>query len=1177
MFSQKYTLPTFITLILVLFSPLSFSAQFIDLGDLPGGEDYSEAVAISADGKTVIGTSSSYEGLTAFVWTEEEGMQPLPNLPGELTSKAISISGDGRYILGTSGEKTVLWIDRVIQEFIPSIMNPDRPDTFFPTHISNNPNPSELVIYGTLCHNYSSCFAYSYDTSGKLIGNVCRNLYPTYIDNTDILPIKVIDSNTRSYTCTYRVGQLHYAHSFVFGGVNLYGENYQRIGGGFPSFIHAISHSGEFIVGEITHDYGDMTRGHIVLRPYGAPHYYHLLDIPLESWNIWSDYENWRPDPAPSTLSFHAIGTGDTYNYFFGYGDFGKGAGKKAVFWKRPLGVEFIPRDEEDRTVGTILQEWLASENIIHIPDYVLNTVKDISDKDYLIQHQPEDVVDYSSLTGQLTNVEGNQHAYVLRLFNLPPEIILDTPTTVEMLDNEQLSLMATASDMEDDDVMLSTQIQWFLDGTLLAETGSNVILSNLSVGEHTVYGSITDSGGKTKNTQIIAITVLQSAAWQQEFTSDSSGLTQLPQNMNVENGVLSASRMSGWQTYFYESIGERSYFFEEKATFTAQLTATNAWYSSGELGFGAKNSTEVVGDKRFHSAFMENGGWYVRTNNVYGYDSVIYVGPASLGVTYQIEVELHSNGSSLYVYPLGQQRGDLYEHHKNDTDWTDARLYLYSNQLGLDGYFDNVKEFVPDSIPNSPPSIELVSPTHGLSYVAGEIISCSANVSDNEDDNVVLGSAVKWLINGVARAETGAQISIQDLSPGSYSISARVTDSGGKSTETPAVTITVIPAPNTPPQINITAPANNAFFTVGDPITFTAYATDAEDDDTLLATAVEWKISGQVRPETGNSIIINNLAVGTYQVYAQVTDSNNQQTVSLPIQITIQPAPNNPPHAEILSPFNGDKFLLGEVVEVLAQISDVENAVADLTIVWTLDGIQRTETGETLTLSNLSPGTHAIKLAVTDLNLDTTTHEISITVSESSTPTETTLWSQNFGVDANGLGILPEHISLQNGVLQIQRMSGWNTVPFDIYGERVYPFTDEVIFRAKIKATDSWHSTGEIGFGATNTTEVRSDMRFHTAFMENGRWYIRASTVYGYASITDLGPAELNTDYQVELVSHSTGTSLYIYPFGQTRGSLYEHHLGFTNWQDIKMHIYTNQLGLNGEVDNLEEVKILH
>jgi probable HAF family extracellular repeat protein len=75
----------------------------IDIGYLPGGDAYTEARAISADGRTVVGHSSSSYAYQAFRWTAESGMQLIdlgtPGRPGEATG----VSGDGKYVVGVTG------------------------------------------------------------------------------------------------------------------------------------------------------------------------------------------------------------------------------------------------------------------------------------------------------------------------------------------------------------------------------------------------------------------------------------------------------------------------------------------------------------------------------------------------------------------------------------------------------------------------------------------------------------------------------------------------------------------------------------------------------------------------------------------------------------------------------------------------------------------------------------------------------------------------------------------------------------------------------------------------------------------------------------------------------------------------------------------------------------------
>lgn len=76
-------------------------AQFIALGDLPGGNFNSTADAVSADGSTVVGSSSSRYTLEAFRWTARTGIVGLDSLGAPYGhSRAFGVSGDGAVIVG---------------------------------------------------------------------------------------------------------------------------------------------------------------------------------------------------------------------------------------------------------------------------------------------------------------------------------------------------------------------------------------------------------------------------------------------------------------------------------------------------------------------------------------------------------------------------------------------------------------------------------------------------------------------------------------------------------------------------------------------------------------------------------------------------------------------------------------------------------------------------------------------------------------------------------------------------------------------------------------------------------------------------------------------------------------------------------------------------------------------
>ena len=75
----------------------------VGLGDLPGGDFFSEARAVSADGTVVAGFSSTALGFEAFRWTSGGGMVGLGDLPGGIfSSRALGVSADGTRVLGFS-------------------------------------------------------------------------------------------------------------------------------------------------------------------------------------------------------------------------------------------------------------------------------------------------------------------------------------------------------------------------------------------------------------------------------------------------------------------------------------------------------------------------------------------------------------------------------------------------------------------------------------------------------------------------------------------------------------------------------------------------------------------------------------------------------------------------------------------------------------------------------------------------------------------------------------------------------------------------------------------------------------------------------------------------------------------------------------------------------------------
>src|SRR5437764_13407759 len=90
---------------LALVLPTVARAGFTGLGDLPGGNFFSQATKVSPDGSFVVGHSSSAASgpgsNEAFRWTAAGGMVGLGDLPGGgFSSNGYGVSANGSVVVG---------------------------------------------------------------------------------------------------------------------------------------------------------------------------------------------------------------------------------------------------------------------------------------------------------------------------------------------------------------------------------------------------------------------------------------------------------------------------------------------------------------------------------------------------------------------------------------------------------------------------------------------------------------------------------------------------------------------------------------------------------------------------------------------------------------------------------------------------------------------------------------------------------------------------------------------------------------------------------------------------------------------------------------------------------------------------------------------------------------------
>src|SRR5205823_194119 len=266
----------------------------------------------------------------------------------------------------------------------------------------------------------------------------------------------------------------------------------------------------------------------------------------------------------------------------------------------------------------------------------------------------------------------------------------------------------------------------------------------------------------------------------------------------------------------------------------------------------------------------------------------------------------------------------------------------------------------------NDPPVVTITAPADGTRSVQGTPVTLTASATDREDGS--LTAAITWTSSRDGALGTGGSLTLSTLTAGVHTLTASVTDSGGR-TASASRSITV----SGRPAVTITTPLSGARFNQADVISFTAAATDPEDGDVSSTTA--WTSDRDGALGTGGTIT-HTLSAGTHTLTARATDRDGNSGQA---QVTI--TVNAPPTVTIASPADHADFGHAVPVTLRATASDPEDGTLTPVIVWTSSRDGSLGTGGTITTNSLSSGTHVLTAAVADSGHSTASASITITV----------------------------------------------------------------------------------------------------------------------------------------------------------------------------------------------------
>lgn len=191
-------------------------------------------------------------------------------------------------------------------------------------------------------------------------------------------------------------------------------------------------------------------------------------------------------------------------------------------------------------------------------------------------------------------------------------------------------------------------------------------------------------------------------------------------------------------------------------------------------------------------------------------------------------------------------------------------------------------------TVVNQSPTVTITAPApnNGGRYDVpnpGMALVFSGTASDPEDGN--LTSSIVWSSSPSGVTGTGANSNSVVLDPGTYTVTATVTDSTGN---TSTDTLTVV-MPNAAPVITVTSPASSPYNSGDGLVTFAGTATDLEDGN--ISSSLVWTsdLDGVLSPGGASFTLTTALTKGRHTITVSVTDSNSSTSSTQIIVIVPQ------------------------------------------------------------------------------------------------------------------------------------------------------------------------------------------------------------------------------------------------------------------------------------------------
>jgi RHS repeat-associated protein len=275
-------------------------------------------------------------------------------------------------------------------------------------------------------------------------------------------------------------------------------------------------------------------------------------------------------------------------------------------------------------------------------------------------------------------------------------------------------------------------------------------------------------------------------------------------------------------------------------------------------------------------------------------------------------------------------------------------------------------------AIPAFALSVSLTAPAAGAVVAPGTAVTVSASVTPTSGKAVTKVEFFAGTTLIGTDTTSPYSISWTNVQPGTYSLTAKATDSTGATATSAARSIRV----NNLPSVSLTAPANGANFT---PTSTISLAATASDTDGTISQVQFFQGTTLLGTDTTSpySFSWTSVVAGSYALTAKATDNNSGVTTSTTVNITV----DAPPTVSLTAPANNAVFLPGASITVSATAADTGGSVSKVEF---FDGATLIGTDTTspysIAWTGAATGTHTITAKATD-NQGVATSSAAVTI----------------------------------------------------------------------------------------------------------------------------------------------------------------------------------------------------